>query len=89
MDPVWERLILLFAGIGAAVVFLPRMVPDAVAWAAAHLLSWRIVVPAADALVRIPTTDVGLDAARLLLGVGALVLAGVLGRSLARSRVQD
>lgn len=88
MDKEWESLILVVAGIGAAFYFLPRLLPEAAAWVVARLLSWQVVVPAGDAVLRIPTTDVGFDLARLLIGAGALVLLAVLVRSQVRSRAQ-
>lgn len=88
MDREWEFVILVIGGMVAAVVVLPRLLPDLVARVIVKLLSWNVVVPAAEALVQIPATDVGLDLGRLLVGAGVLVLATCVGLVVSTRRAQ-
>lgn len=88
MDREWEFVILVLGGAVAALLILPRMLPELVAGAIEKLLSWHVVVPAAEALVRVPATDVGFDLARLILGAGVLVLAIGGARAAAMRRAQ-
>lgn len=88
MDKDWEFVILVFGGMAAAVFLLPALVPKLAAVAIAKLLSWQIVVPSADALVSIPTTAVGFDLPRLLVGAGVLLLVVCAGRVAMTRRTQ-
>lgn len=89
MDKDWEFVILVFGGLVAAVFLLPALLPELVAGAIAKLLSWQVVVPSTEALVSIPTTGVGFDLPRLLVGAGVLLLAVCAGRVAMTRRAQD
>lgn len=88
MDKDWEFAILVFGGMVAAVVVLPVLLPELAAGAIAKLLSWQVVVPSTEAVVSIPTTGVGFDLPRLLVGAGVLVLAVCAGRVAMTRRAQ-
>ena len=79
-----EFIILVFAGMAFVIFILPKMLPGLVAKAISYLLAWHLVVPAADAVIRIPATDVGLDVARVVLGLGLLLVLGTAVRSMVR-----
>lgn len=78
MDKEWERIILIFGAPIAAAAILPTLLPAVRDRVCAFLLEWSIVVPQAQARLRIPLTDVGLDDGRLLIGAGLLVVVGAL-----------
>lgn len=88
MDKDWEFVVLVFGGLVAAVFLLPALLPELVAGAIAKLLSWQVVVPSAEALVSIPTTGVGFDLPRLLVGAGVLLLGVCAGRVAMTRRAQ-
>jgi hypothetical protein len=88
MDKEWEFLILVFGCMAAAMLLLPKILPKLAASVTAKLLSWQVVVPSAEALVSIPTTGVGFDLPRLLVGAGVLLLAVWAGRVAMTRRAQ-
>lgn len=79
MDKDWERIILIFGVPIAAATVLPTLLPTVRERVCAFLLEWSIVVPAAQARLQIPATDVGLDEGRLLIGAGLIVVTVALG----------
>ena len=88
-DEVWGPVIAVFGGLVLAVVALPTLVPKLAGAAVEQLLAWELVVPAGQALVRVPGTAVGLDGARLLLIGGGVLLLAALGRLLSARRGQE
>lgn len=89
MDKDWENMILVVLGIAFAAVLLPTLIPQVRDRVVAELLSYRVVVPAAEAIIQIPTTSVGLDLPRIVMGVGLLVLIGAVSRPLLARRTQE
>jgi hypothetical protein len=75
MDSEWDRIILILAAPFVAVVALPIVLPRVREWVVEKLLAYEVVVPASDAIVQIPSTGIGLDMARIVIGVGVVVIA--------------
>lgn len=74
MDSEWDRIILILAAPFVAVVALPIVLPRVREWIVEKLLTYQVVVPASDAIIQIPSTGVGLDVARIVIGVGLMVI---------------
>lgn len=75
MDSEWDRIILILVAPFVAVVALPIVLPRVREWIVEKLLAYEVVVPASDAIVQIPSTGIGLDMARIVIGVGVVVIA--------------
>ncbi|MDN5744405.1 MAG: hypothetical protein L0H31_04710 [Nocardioidaceae bacterium] len=71
---VMEKIMLLVA----AAIFLPMLIPAVLERVAAWSLAKGLVVPSSEAVVTIPTTDVGVDARRIVIVLVGLVLIGLL-----------
>lgn len=67
-------LILMLCAAGVVLpAFMPALREEAVAW----LLSYDILLPAAQSVVTIPTTGAGVDLRRILVVAFAVLLAGL------------
>lgn len=75
MDSEWDRIILILVAPFVAVVALPIVLPRVREWVVEKLLAYEVVVPSSDAIVQIPSTGIGLDMARIVIGVGVVVIA--------------
>lgn len=89
MDKEWDRIILILAAPFVAVVALPIVLPRVREWIVEKLLSYEVVVPASDAIVQIPSTSVGLDVARIVIGVGVVVIAVSVVRGTVKRTAQE
>lgn len=88
VDP-WEQIILILAIPVVAMVVLPVLLPSLRDWIVGQLLTYQVVVPASDALFEVPTTGVGLDLPRILIGVGVLAIGVSMIGGTARRRAQE
>ncbi len=89
MDNEWDRIILILAAPVIAMVALPIVLPRVREWIVEKLLAYQVVVPAPDALLEVPTTGVGLDLPRILIGVGVLVIGVSVVRGTVGRRAQE
>lgn len=89
MDSEWERIILILAAPFAAMVALPIVLPRVREWIVEKLLTYQVLVPASDAVFQIPSTGVGLDLPRILIGAGALVVVVSVVRGTVKRTAQE
>lgn len=89
MDSEWDRIILSLVAPFVAVVALPIVLPRVREWVVEKLLAYEVVVPASDAIVQIPSTGIGLDTARIVIGVGVVVIAVSVVRGAVKRTAQE
>lgn len=89
MDSEWDRIILSLVAPFVAVVALPIVLPRVREWVVEKLLAYEVVVPASDAIVQIPSTGIGLDMARIVIGVGVVVIAVSVVRGAVKRTAQE